>query len=510
MIRPWRGPAQRLTQRLALHGSLAWCTLACEEAVVLSDVVGDPLFVDGLPATRGIRLVDVTVNQAVEDSLAAPSRVSIAGRDALVRAKVELEDDWQPRIVEARLLLRSAVGEETVLTARAFVTTDDEPDFSWPIEGRYVQPGTSVAAALIEVDASFVDAWGEHDAARWPQSGTVAWSIDDSLRRLEIVLVPIRHRVPEMDCPPVVVIDEARRQRFADRLRARFPVTDVHVDVHEVVDLDEPTGGGLGVPVDTIVALRSFEAPAPAVFYVGVIDLCDDVAGREPAGLAAGFGDDTMASAYKRAMVVTEAGAPGPDEVVAHELGHGLGRRHTPCGDPPVIDKDYPHDNGQIGVIGWGEGQRWSADTPDLMSYCHPRWVSAYGWDFVAPVIETLSSWSVDGRRGSPPRIEGRRPIDRWAVFGSEDADGRRIWWAPAPEGAAVRDGPSSGERVRVIAIDGSELEVTLRPETAPHGRTSYLGVLPADVVPARVTAVSSEPAWHVLEPPRVRGRSWP
>ena len=66
--------------------------------------------------------------------------------------------------------------------------------------------------------------------------------------------------------------------------------------------------------------------------------------------------------------------------VIAHELGHNFSLSHAPCG---VTDADprYPWTNGGIGVWGYDSrdgGSLVPPDAPDLMSYCHPRWVSDY------------------------------------------------------------------------------------------------------------------------------------
>jgi hypothetical protein len=70
--------------------------------------------------------------------------------------------------------------------------------------------------------------------------------------------------------------------------------------------------------------------------------------------------------------------------VVAHELGHTWGRRHSPCGNPPpgTIDGQYPHTGGTIGVFGFdvAAGRLKERSVPDIMGYCvNPApWISDY------------------------------------------------------------------------------------------------------------------------------------
>ena len=74
----------------------------------------------------------------------------------------------------------------------------------------------------------------------------------------------------------------------------------------------------------------------------------------------------------------------GPDSsVIAHELGHDFGLFHAPCGIDDVFSVDtwFPETNGSIGVWGYdfrGGGQLVPPNRHDLMSYCHPQWISDY------------------------------------------------------------------------------------------------------------------------------------
>ena len=68
---------------------------------------------------------------------------------------------------------------------------------------------------------------------------------------------------------------------------------------------------------------------------------------------------------------------------IAHELGHNFGLYHAPCGIDDVFSVDtwFPETDGSIG--GWGYdfregGQLVPPNRFDLMSYCHPQWISEY------------------------------------------------------------------------------------------------------------------------------------
>ena len=70
------------------------------------------------------------------------------------------------------------------------------------------------------------------------------------------------------------------------------------------------------------------------------------------------------------------------DNVIAHELGHNLNLYHAPGCNAGGPDPDFPTEDGTIGV--WGYDVLKETLVPpvtwDLMSYCHPQWISEYSF----------------------------------------------------------------------------------------------------------------------------------
>ena len=68
--------------------------------------------------------------------------------------------------------------------------------------------------------------------------------------------------------------------------------------------------------------------------------------------------------------------------VIAHELGHNMGLMHAPCGSPDLVDQIFPYSEGTIGAWGYDRRDNRLVDsgTYDLMSYCHPQWISDYNF----------------------------------------------------------------------------------------------------------------------------------
>ena len=78
--------------------------------------------------------------------------------------------------------------------------------------------------------------------------------------------------------------------------------------------------------------------------------------------------------------------------VMAHELGHNMGLLHAPCGSPDLVDSIFPYSEGTTGVWGYDRRDNRLVDpgTYDLMSYCHPQWISDY--HFTRALRDRLSS----------------------------------------------------------------------------------------------------------------------
>ena len=91
----------------------------------------------------------------------------------------------------------------------------------------------------------------------------------------------------------------------------------------------------------------------------------------------------------------------GAAETFVHEVGHTQGRRHVRCsGGEAGVDTNYPHQNGRIGVWGFGIYD-FELRTPtggrDYMTYCSNEWVSDYGWEQTLDVIEVAHQLGFGG-----------------------------------------------------------------------------------------------------------------
>ena len=80
------------------------------------------------------------------------------------------------------------------------------------------------------------------------------------------------------------------------------------------------------------------------------------------------------------------------DTELAHEVGHTLDLKHTPCGGALGTDPDFPYPNGSIGVWGYDfrDGSVVSPERRrDIMGYCYDLgWLSDYYFEKVIRVRE--------------------------------------------------------------------------------------------------------------------------
>jgi hypothetical protein len=144
-------------------------------------------------------------------------------------------------------------------------------------------------------------------------------------------------------------------------------------------------------------------------------------------------------------------------DLVAHEIGHTLGRQHAPCGNAgSPLDVNYPVPGGVLDVPGhdvfaWANGLATSAvvvpaSTGDVMGYCFPVWASTYTYKAILAFRGTAVVASL------APEPDRTRVI---VVRGSIEND-RTLKIEPAFTLNARPSEPEAADHYRVEGVDAA------------------------------------------------------
>ncbi len=379
---------------------------------------------EGTLAT-GVRIARVEVNQgsaiavAEAGALVPPTdhTALVPGRPGLVRVYWEVDPDWIPRTVEARLLLVDASGERTLHREQRLV--DGPPDaqtrdgtFTWELDADALSAGMEFSVGLFEVDAAASAGLVSDDPPRVPVEGQAELGVADVPMRMRVMLVPV---TPPGD--PGLTITEDERLELERRLFERFPVATAEVIVREPMAYPS-TIGDLTEVLDPLIEQRvadvqgGLEGAGWDVYYHAVLNL----PGCCSAGVSGGYGLTDVGGGMGETRVSVSAASPGElvgdGWLIAHEIGHNHGIMHAPCGVSD-FDPEYPHPDALLGSQGYnvGTGEVLDASsTHDFMSYCSPSGASDYQWERTTRRAIALGSWARQGAAGPSPDDPDWRP----------------------------------------------------------------------------------------------------
>ena len=225
------------------------------------------------------------------------------------------------------------------------------------VPGEIIQPGLEL---VVEIDPE-----GTLDPAlgvggRIPERGRIAVEVRE-MPTLDLTLIPFLWSTAAdsaiIGTIAAMAADPGGHPLLQDT-RSLLPVSEVHVTTHEPVLSSSNEAREL---LSQTAVIRQMEGGRG--HFMGMMS-----------GSITGWG---VAQLRGRSSF-----APARGSTIAHELGHNMSLRHAPCGDPTGGDPAYPRADGTIGSWGWGAVPGgWGPIPPsmhDLMSYCHPRWISGY------------------------------------------------------------------------------------------------------------------------------------
>ena len=240
---------------------------------------------------------------------------------------------------------------------------------------RVVDEGSLSASANAEIPSSVVspglemvveiDPGGTLDPAlglggRIPETGRMALDVRE-VPPLDLTLVPLLWE----EAPDRSILDEIEGLSADDDLfwpmRDLLPVRDFSLRVRRPVWTSmDPVVANSDELLAEIAAIQVLDGGRGRGHYMGIL--------RRGGG---------------KALIPGTASVSALDgSTMAHELGHNMALKHSPCGNVDATDLRYPYRDGTIGAWGYNSRMRTLVhpNTPDLMSYCGPRWISDYNF----------------------------------------------------------------------------------------------------------------------------------
>ena len=314
---------------------------------------GVDLLIDGLEVTQAIQ----DVNNSVP---------LVRNRPTFVR-------------VFARVLNGSADGVTVSITAsrggQALGTVDSTTQSVSPSPSRGNAGSTfniALPASWLSGDVNIQAVVDSQNVINETNEGNNTFALDlvfNDMPAYNIVLVPINYtHVGTLYPAP----QEDNVTSFADEV---WPLDTINISFHATYNFSGNLAYGSEWQrlVNEMRTLKSSDNAPASTYYYGVIPIQNangrwwngGIAGISGVGSRAGAGLDIGGNTF------------------AHEIGHGFGLDHAPCGVSG--DPNYPYAGGSIGQYGFDQNGNIKAPNQyvDLMSYCSPSWVSDYNYKLV-------------------------------------------------------------------------------------------------------------------------------
>lgn len=471
-----------------------------------------------IPARGNISLTTVVVNQGVDVPVAVDgvwvgpaerNTYLVGNRDSLIRAYWTIPEDWTPRMMKATLDIEYPDGTKKTLTSEKFVEGDSYPGdldrgFYWSIVAAEFDPGLIFHVKLWEAEAGHEGLPESTTLIESPVDGPHLIGVQSEPVELKVQFVPTAYNTGAGCNTDTSTITEAEVQNFIDYLHEQNPVQNVQFEFRTDVTIQwNETLNSLAELWQPLLELRATDNAPPNMYYYALADVCGPGIG-DAAGIAPGTPPPTKDAASSRVCSgVWLGGDKYSYHTFVHEIGHTQGRPHTFCegGGAAGTDPAYPHENGIIGV--WGFGIRLfkiysPTGTFDYMSYCSPTWVSDWTWSKVYVQARELTSWDYEGPTQEPAG-EGE------LLYGLLMPNGAERWYT-AP---GSREADYFGGEQRVV-FDYGEGEVEVPAAVEVLEDRSLLVVAPVPKPGSKVTTlrrIGAEGESEAIELARLNSR---
>lgn len=334
----------------------------------------------------------------------------VAERAGLLRIWLEPDASFTPGRVTAELTVETGSTSVTVPATELNVTgPSTDANLASTLTFSLGATGVTEATRLsLHID----DAETGSRLVTWPETGTQPLNAESANGPFSVTLVPLTSGgfTPELTAEIVT--------RYQKHIEKIYPAPSVSIEVREplVLDFDvDPDGTGWDQALDQLYEVRGEDDPDPNTYYYGVLTPGRSLDAYCPEGCVVG-----LAAVAGRTQEIYRGGIGTgffesasdtfTQETLEHELGHALGRDHSPCDTGDGVDPNYPYPDGGIGSWGW-DGTRLrnpSTDT-DVMGYCVPVWISDYTYSAIFSRIQYVNGLAMRTRAGFTTRAAKTR-----------------------------------------------------------------------------------------------------
>jgi hypothetical protein len=427
------------------------------------------------PLAPTLRLHSITISQTHELPLMQEGVVVeekqrpaplVAHKRALVRVFVDVEQGFVARPLLGVLDLKTPERTRTLVSRLAIDKSSRQDDltttFVFNVDAADLAENSGYRVRVLEADTT--------PLARFPEADYVPLAAQ-KLPPFELVVVPFIANgfTPKTGDPELTAL---RR-----RLIALYPSTDVEVSLAPAVTLPyvlNGNGDGWDNALDEIYQLRAATLPPPArdVFFYGLMAPSASFASYcQGGGCTLGFSnvaaEDDVDSRGSIGVGVFPDGSGTKDawDTLAHELGHAMGRDHSPCGvDDP--DPDYPYPNAGMGSVYGFDFDAMKLVKPkglkDVMSYCAPVWISDYTYRGIFERLDYIAQESF--------RVLELGPAERFRIARIR-RDGTSVWL-----GERARRGSAARRSLELLNAAGKPVTtVQVQVARVDHGPGSYV-----------------------------------
>jgi hypothetical protein len=403
----------------------------------------------GATASLNLRIDGLYVTQAAQRY--DGSTPLVAGRDGFLRVFVLANEANTARPqVRVRLYSAGALSQTWMLDAPGpgvpLSVNEGSLSTSWNllVPAALMRPGLTI---LADIDPAGVLTETDESDNTFPADGTPGAVDVRALPPWNVRFVPVLQSTNGLQGDVTV----AKVPSFLSTLRALLPVADYDADIRTAYTSTAPAlasdnaNGAWGMVLSEVLALKA--ADASDRYYYGVVktSYTSGVAGMGYVG-----GSAHTAIGWDR-----PSSAPG---VMAHEVGHNMGRNHASCGGAGGPDPSYPYSGGSIGI--WGLDLRTlelkdPATYYDLMGYCDPDWVSDFNWSGMISYREAGPSNTAGQSVG--PSV-GRAAGQGLLIWGRITPAGLVLEPAFVVENADFRAPAPGAHRIEALDANGREI----------------------------------------------------